>query len=164
MVMKESYPSIEMVPAEKGTYALLIDLEKDRYLNIGKQGSTYFNRGFYIYCGSAQGKGGLKGRLKILLRRNRRIHWHIDHLLEFSKVLGIYYMVTNENRECIWSQRFGMCSDLTVPCIRFGASDCKENCQAHLFSIPGIHTEENFFGKILENCLEDQLTYVDLSN
>jgi len=46
-----------------GTYLLLLRLEEDREIEIGRLGSLFFPRGYYLYVGSAMGPGGLVARL-----------------------------------------------------------------------------------------------------
>lgn len=42
---------------QKGVYSLLIELETETLIQIGKLGKITFPAGFYVYTGSAMGKG-----------------------------------------------------------------------------------------------------------
>ena len=63
----------------KGTYCLLIHLKQDSKITIGKLGEKNFQKGYYIYVGSAL--NSLKTRIQRHLRKEKKIHWHIDYLL-----------------------------------------------------------------------------------
>ena len=82
----------------KGSYILLINLENDKSIQIGKLGNIFFNKGFYTYIGSAQ--NGLKQRINRHLRSDKKYHWHIDYLLQYAKIKGIYIKDNNQNEEC----------------------------------------------------------------
>ncbi len=45
---------------------------------------------------------GLEERINRHLRRNKRDSWHIDYLLEYSKILGIIYLITSQVTD--WSE------------------------------------------------------------
>jgi len=110
---------------EKGTYVLLIELKKDDEIEVGKLGVLKFKRGYYAYVGSAM--GGLDARIGRHMRKNKKKHWHIDYLLEESKVMTVFF-IEGERREC--SIASYMKDEFSgVP--HFGSSDCK--CNTHLF-------------------------------
>ena len=110
----------------KGSYLLLIELENDTTHTVGKLGEIAFNKGFYVYVGSAL--IGLDPRIKRHLRDNKNIHWHIDYLLEYAKIVDIFYKENIHREECIIAKKF----EGTLPSILgFGCSDCK--CKSHLF-------------------------------
>ena len=46
--------------------------------------------GFYLYCGSAKGPGGLAARLARHMRHGKAIRWHVDVLTEAGTVLGAW--------------------------------------------------------------------------
>lgn len=110
----------------KGSYILVINLEIDKSIQIGKLGNIYFKKGFYTYIGSAQ--NGLKQRINRHLRSEKKYHWHIDYLLKHAKIEDIYSKESNQNEECIISKKFNE-KFLSIP--KFGCSDC--NCISHLF-------------------------------
>lgn len=53
----------------KGTYSLILELERDQYIEIGKLGKFLFKKGYYVYNGSAL--GGF-GRVKYHLKKNKK--------------------------------------------------------------------------------------------
>lgn len=110
----------------KGSYLLIIKLENDAKITIGKLGEVEFNKGFYVYVGSAL--NGLEQRIQRHLRENKKTHWHIDYLLKHVTVSDIFYKENNAREECIIAKKF----EGTLPSILgFGCSDCK--CKSHLF-------------------------------
>ncbi len=115
----------------KGIYILILKLNNDTVIRIGKLGKFRFKKGYYAYTGSALGPGGFKrvarhydvGSGKNLTRK-----WHIDYLLPCSDVVGCVLIPTDESIECNVACAVGEFCD-GIP--GFGCSDC--SCPAHLF-------------------------------
>ena len=119
----------------KGSYILVIFLDKDINLKIGKLGTVFFKKGFYYYVGSAMGSYGsntLLNRVKHHLRNShiKKIHWHIDYFLasSYTYIVKIYIIPIKEKIECIIAQDLIKRSNLYVE--NFGCSDCQ--CTSHL--------------------------------
>jgi Uri superfamily endonuclease len=110
----------------KGSYILLIELKDKKNIQIGKLGQFIFKNGFYVYIGSAL--NGLEIRIKRHFRSKKKRHWHIDYLLDFAKIIDVYYKI-NENKEEYTIAK--IISEQLVPVPHFGSSDCK--CKTHLF-------------------------------
>jgi len=110
----------------KGSYILLIKLKENKTINIGKIGKFDFKKGFYVYVGSAL--NGLDARINRHLRRNKKIHWHIDYLLNFTLITGIFYKKNSVKEECKIAHIF---TKKLISIKGFGCSDCK--CKSHLF-------------------------------
>ena len=110
----------------KGSYLLIIKLERDTIIPIGKLGEIAFNKGFYIYVGSAL--SGLEQRIKRHLRENKKIHWHIDYLLQYAKIVNVFYKENNVREECHIAKKLDK-KLLSTP--GFGCSGCI--CKSHLF-------------------------------
>ena len=110
----------------KGSYLLLLELENDKTIPIGKLGEIAFNKGFYIYVGSAL--SGLEQRIKRHLRENKKIHWHIDYLLQYAKITDVFYKENNVREECRIAKKL---DKKLLPIPGFGCSDCI--CKSHLF-------------------------------
>ena len=66
----------EGVAPDAGTYILLIAVERALTLDVGRLGAMTFPPGYYLYVGSAL--RNLGHRLARHLRREKRVHWHID--------------------------------------------------------------------------------------
>ena len=82
--------------------------------------------GRYLYCGSANGPGGLKARLLRHMRRGKSVRWHIDQLTERGLVIGGWIFPGGDECELVQ-----MCSHLPMPISGFGSSDCA-TCRSHL--------------------------------
>jgi len=110
----------------KGSYLLIIKLENDARIPIGKLGELEFNRGFYVYVGSAL--NGLEQRIQRHLRENKKTHWHIDYFLKHATVSDVFYKENEIKEECIIAKKLG---EKLSSISGFGCSDCK--CKSHLF-------------------------------
>lgn len=124
----------EFFPASKGSYLLITQLAAKRTTPIGKFGVFTFPAGWYLYCGSAYGSGGLRARLTRHTGSEKKPHWHIDYLLPLVTVTEVRWVF--ERVECAAAE--ALCAaggNRTVP--RFGAGDCR--CTGHLIWFPA-HT------------------------
>jgi len=110
----------------KGTYILIIELNSDKKIQIGKFDKIFFKKGFYIYVGSAL--NGLDQRIKRHLKKDKKMHWHIDYLLKDSEIVKILYRKNNYKEECKIAKNFIQKLENIAG---FGCSDCK--CKSHLF-------------------------------
>lgn len=115
----------------KGTYILVLRLEKATSLTIGKLGHFDFKKGYYLYVGSAFGPGGLAARLKHHLSVSSKPRWHLDYLRPATRVTDIRISKENERNEHLWAEQLGSMDSMTIPIPGFGSSDC--TCPAHLF-------------------------------
>ena len=109
----------------KGTYVLLIKLEKPKRIRIGSLGFVSFRKGYYAYVGS--GLNSLEKRIERHFSRNKKKFWHIDYFLEWAKPEGVIYFESGK-------MEYEVAGKLReeFECVRnFGCSDCK--CESHLF-------------------------------
>ncbi|HQY94119.1 GIY-YIG nuclease family protein [Caldilinea sp.] len=97
---------------------------------IGRLGAGMVAPGWYLYTGSALGRGGLRGRLQHHLRPAARPHWHIDFLRRVCDVTAVWYVVGERRWEHDWAGLLAQQAE-PAPCLGFGASDC--HCIAHCF-------------------------------
>lgn len=116
-------------PSDKGIYILFFFLSKDKRITVGKLGRFEFKSGYYIYVGSAKGRGGINGRLKHHLNLHSPLRWHIDYLKMKSKIIDYIFITEAEANECITATK--LLKDFETPIKNFGSSDCK--CNSHLF-------------------------------
>ena len=121
----------ESLPAEPGTYVLVMQIDHQRELSVGRLGTLTLQPGYYLYVGSAQGPGGLKARVERHCRTAKKQHWHIDYLTSAAPVIETWAQ-TGPSQEHAWAARLG--EHLEIACDRFGASDCR--CISHLFRSP----------------------------
>ena len=115
----------------KVVYVLLLKLEKDVTITIGKLGTLNFKKGFYAYTGSARGTGGFKRidrHFNVASGQNTTRRWHIDYLLPHLEVICAVTVPTKDDLECTVS---GKLSALLLGIKGFGCSDC--SCSSHLF-------------------------------
>ncbi len=119
--------------SEPGSYCLVVWLETDANMTIGRLGTFDFPAGIYLYFGSALGPGGVAARVARHRRVEKRCHWHIDYLLEQAAIVEVWTVLSNERLECRWAAaaRCQPGAGIAVP--RFGASDCR--CPGHLVGI-----------------------------
>ena len=69
----------------KGAYQLLIRLDRDQTITVGRIGRFRFPAGYYVYTGSAM--NGIEARVRRHLSSRKRIRWHIDYLLEHARII-----------------------------------------------------------------------------
>ena len=111
----------------KGSYILVLNLNQDACLTIGRLGTFEFPAGLYLYCGSAL--NGLEGRIRRHLRRDKKLHWHIDYLAAAADVVEVWWAAGDERLECRWSEAIiGQGGEVVARW--FGSSDCR--CPTHL--------------------------------
>ena len=82
----------------KGTYTLLIELNKPVDIPIGKLGNYHFEAGYYAYIGSAL--NNLEKRVERHSNAEKKLHWHTDYLLNHAKVQQVIYGETDKKLEC----------------------------------------------------------------
>lgn len=132
----------------KGSYILLIELEKDTQIEIGT-GKKNLEKGLYTYFGSAFGPGGLKRieRHREVSRGERSVrHWHIDYLtgLENSKILEAVKF-PERDIECDLAEEAGEKVEA------FGSTDCR--CGSHLAYFREEQEVEAFIDEMKERFL-----------
>ncbi len=121
---------------EKGIYTLLIHVPTEREVEIGSLGVKRLKDGYYLYTGSALGKGALslRGRIRRHMGERKRLRWHIDYLLSEGdvKVIGVIAAETDERLECKINQALKAGMKTAIPIPGFGSSDCRAGCESHL--------------------------------
>ena len=141
------------IHSPSGVYVLVLFLQKDIMLTVGKLGTHKFLGGFYNYTGSALGKGaaGLKQRIARHLRTEKRKFWHIDYLLgnEDVSVEAVVVAGTSKNLECILNGFLrGVGGEVVVE--GFGASDCGNRCGSHLLHFPSVDGVDCLVSKVVD--------------
>jgi Uri superfamily endonuclease len=122
------------LPVLPGAYALIIDLGHGFRLPIRRLGVGRIGPGRLIYCGSARGPGGINARLTRHLRRDKKQHWHVDHLTARGRVTAAAAFL--DGSECELVPRALALPGADVPVPGFGSSDCRA-CASHLIGVPG---------------------------
>ena len=120
----------------KGSYILVILLEREKIIKIGSLRNILFSKGFYLYVGSAMGNSGsstVLNRVKrhFLNKSEKKLHWHIDYLLADvnSFIVKLYLIPSIKPLECIIAREILWQCDNFIK--DFGSSDC--SCKSHLF-------------------------------
>ncbi|MBI5956302.1 MAG: GIY-YIG nuclease family protein [Chloroflexi bacterium] len=113
---------------QAGTYCLVVHVPLSIPVSIGCLSRFVLTPGYYLYLGSAL--NGLEGRLDRHLRRDKRLRWHIDHLLTAGQVVETWCVASGERQECAWAQAALGAPGARMAIKGFGASDCR--CPAHL--------------------------------
>lgn len=150
-----------MTEAEPGTYALLLKLDKQERITVGKLGTFDFPAGYYLYVGSALGPGGLRARLARHQRSSessaqsssgqtgKKLRWHIDYLLQRAQLIEVWSVASEERLECKWGKLARELSGAQVPVRGFGSSDCR--CPAHLIYF-SARPDHKRFEQALQAC------------
>ena len=127
----------------KGSYCLCIQNHQDQNIKIGALDQIMFEKGNYVYIGSAMNSllPRLERHLKVSRGEHNITHWHIDYFLkqETVELKSIYTIMTNNRLECIIAEKI---SQQGEPIPHFGCSDCK--CSSHLYKVDGFNFIEKY--------------------
>ncbi|MEM5829726.1 MAG: GIY-YIG nuclease family protein [Candidatus Aenigmatarchaeota archaeon] len=123
----------------KGVYSLLIELEKDQEIRIGKLGKFKFPKGFYIYTGSAL--NNLESRLNRHFRKQKKKFWHIDYFLanKYAKIVSVLKIKTGLRLECKLNQTIQKNLKASILVKKFGSSDC--DCESHFLYLQNNYSK-----------------------
>lgn len=121
--------------ANKGSYCLIIEVKSDCKIKIGAKGILSFNKGYYVYVGSAL--NNLTKRIERHLSDNKKKHWHMDYLSmnKNTKINQVIYTYCSKKIECNISHEINKKTDKYIEF--FGCSDC--NCESHLYYFDSYH-------------------------
>lgn len=109
----------------KGCYCLIIHLDENKELKIGSRLKIDFSKGYYVYVGSAM--NNLESRVKRHISSSKKLHWHVDYLLQHGKVKEVIYNL-DKKVECDLAKQLSLKNKYVKD---FGCSDCQ--CESHLF-------------------------------
>jgi len=73
---------------------------------------------------------GLEARVARHMRPEKKLHWHIDHLLAGAKIEGAVLFPSDEREECTMARTLQKTPGI-IGVARFGSTDC--GCPSHLF-------------------------------
>ena len=133
---------MEGVPGLPGTYVLVLVVEDEQQVRVGRLGEFRIPPGWLAYVGSARGPGGLSARLARHLRHPKSPVWHIDFLRAVARPVAIWWATGMDRRECLWATALAGMPGASRPIPGFGSSDCR--CPAHLFHFPELPERESF--------------------
>ncbi|WP_440998227.1 GIY-YIG nuclease family protein [Arhodomonas sp. SL1] len=124
-----------------GTYLLILRAQCEEPVRIGRWGVLSLRPGYYLYCGSAFGPGGVRARVARHARQGKAAHWHVDHLRARTVFFAAWYSHAPERLEHRWANTLAaMHGPEAVD--GFGCSDC--HCRAHLFFSAAAPSREVF--------------------
>ena len=118
------------LPAEPGTYVLVMRLDRRATVRIGGLGAKRLRPGFYTYAGSALGSGGIAARVGRHVHASKVIHWHVDYLRRVAPLREVWFRTGGKRCEHEWARALATLPGASAPIRGFGASDCR--CPSHL--------------------------------
>jgi len=133
------------VNKRQGSYVLVLFLARPARLIVGRKGEIFFPPGYYLYVGSAL--SGLRQRIGRHLRKQKKLRWHIDYLLQEAEAVEVWYQLGVERWECRWAEVAATLPQ-AHPVTGFGAADC--SCPSHLTHFPDAPSFELFRGRLGE--------------
>lgn len=136
-------------PSQPGAYLIILQIPEKTTLRIGHLGEYHFENGYYAYIGSAQGPGGLAGRIHRHLRPKgqKQLHWHLDYILPYSRIRQIWWAESTSALECAWAASLSQIGFQRIP--GFGASDC--HCGGHFIHLGGKEKIEQAWSYLAAN-------------
>ncbi len=150
-VLRIPWGLMEREASDRGSYLLILRLKRDRRIRIGKLGKILFEKGFYVYVGSAM--ANLQRRMERHRRLRKRHHWHIDDLREAADFHSVLAIRSSDRLECEVARAMSKIAGWTVP--RFGSSDC--GCESHLFGMANDPSHSRAFHGLLQYFRMDRL-------
>ncbi len=115
----------------KAVYLLFMKAEERKTVEVGAKGEIEFEKGIYIYVGSAM--NSVESRLQRHFSQNKKKHWHIDYLTSEVPAFDYFILPETSEYECIMSD---ILSEELESVDEFGSSDC--DCSSHLFHFPEL--------------------------
>lgn len=119
----------------KGAYCLIMSLNKDVGIKVGRFGFFNFPRGHYVYVGSAM--KNLKQRVSRHFRDEKKLKWHIDYFLENAQLVRALVYPSRKRLESKIAKLFEdevKVGRANIIVKKFGSTDTKD--LTHLFYFP----------------------------
>lgn len=107
------------------SYQLTIKISNPIHVSVGALGVLYFEPGNYAYTGSA--KKNINSRIQRHLKKDKKLHWHIDYLTSHPAVIVID-VKQFKIEECELNHQ----TPGKIIHSGFGATDCRNDCDSHL--------------------------------
>jgi sugar fermentation stimulation protein A len=127
-----------------GSYIMVMELMQDEMIEVGSLGRLLFQRGYYLYIGTA--KKNLTERMNRHLRKRKKAHWHIDYLRDKVTHCTAIPIRSSDSLEHELAQAVSSIADWQVP--YFGSSDC--SCTTHLFGMSENPLHDRPFIRLLQ--------------
>ncbi|NVJ69700.1 MAG: GIY-YIG nuclease family protein [Alphaproteobacteria bacterium] len=123
--------TLDRIGNARGAYVLVLHLPEPVAVILPGKAAAQLSAGWYFYAGNAHGPGGMASRLKRHMRREKKIHWHIDRLT--TKADKVMAFAHEGGDECTLVARLLASGGYHIPLPGFGSSDCP-TCQSHLLA------------------------------
>jgi sugar fermentation stimulation protein A len=149
---------IEGEAHDRGSYIIILRLGRRRRIQIGSLGKVLFQKGYYLYVGSAE--RNLTKRIERHRRKRKNRFWHIDYLREHADVHAVLPVRSSTRLECPMASSIEKIADWTIR--GFGSSDC--SCDTHLFGMKGDPIHDSRFIEMLLYYRIDRLSELLDSN
>ncbi|MDG5789213.1 GIY-YIG nuclease family protein [Evansella sp. AB-P1] len=111
-------------------YAIKMVLDRNIKIEVGRLGECDFQKGSYIYIGSAKRNIGSRINRHVTIEKVKR--WHLDYFRPFVTIQHVITFPVHggecQLKEFLQNELLG---EVVVP--RFGSSDCK--CDSHLIKV-----------------------------
>jgi Uri superfamily endonuclease len=120
------------MPDFGGAYVLVLRLKKAIHIELPRVVSDQVMPGWYIYAGSARGRGGVRARVQRHFRHDKTTHWHIDRLTVHAVEMAALAVADGQECELVDSLLNSHRFEVAVP--GFGSTDCSR-CESHLLTI-----------------------------
>jgi sugar fermentation stimulation protein A len=142
---------LEREDHDSGSYVLVLKLKRRRRIRVGRLGEILFDKGYYLYAGSAV--RGLGKRIERHRRGGGKLFWHIDYLRSLADFHAAFPVRSADRLECPIAASLGIIADRSIP--GFGASDCL--CRTHLFAMDADPLHSKQFVDLLMHYRIDRL-------
>ncbi|MFC1657535.1 DNA/RNA nuclease SfsA [Candidatus Moduliflexota bacterium] len=142
---------LEREDHDSGSYVLILRLKRRRRIEVGRLGEILFEKGYYLYAGSAF--RGLGKRIERHRRGGGNPFWHIDYLRSLADFQAAFPVRSADRLECPIAESLESTADRSIP--GFGASDCR--CRTHLFAMDDDPLHSKQFVDLLMHYRIDRL-------
>lgn len=150
-VLEIPWKLIEKEAEDRGSYIVVLKLPQKSILTIGRLGEVAFNKGYYLYIGSA--RKNLTKRIQRHRSLRKRLFWHIDWLRAVAEFQFALPIRASDHLECNIAQMVKGIADWDTP--GFGSSDC--SCHSHLFGMLQDPRRSPAFMALLQHYRMDRL-------
>jgi Uri superfamily endonuclease len=134
----------------KGTYTIILACRKPLRVRFGRLGYAKLGKGFYVYTGSALGKGAasLEARIGRHQRHSKKLRWHVDYLASkpSCRVTTAVFLESRKHLECVINRRLTNRLRASPILPHIGASDCR--CAGHLLIVAPSLTESEIIAQL----------------
>ncbi len=111
----------------KGAYLLIMEVKKK--VSVKTKGKEFLiEPGYYVYVGSAM--NSLEARVRRHMRKEKKLHWHIDYLLKSARILEAILIPSEIRLEEELSKAVGRYGEAVKG---FGASDLRIESNLYRF-------------------------------